>query len=250
MFELLQGRRTSRRKAGINSSGLGRFLSGLAIFSLCASFAAGHLPGFAGAETRAEKRGAQEPRGKENSQDPLSRQRLTPPLRGGATLRYSPNGRYLLVQDPAGVYLVSRYPLKRMLHIEAPDNYPARFSADSKVITLVSWDLQVGTWRLSDAQKIEQKVLPIKDGCLGAEISPDALSLACLRPNITLGLYRLPAGEQLVTNAFERPPIEHFLLAVQLDSRTPLAHPFGTFMSNDSKELANRGLQESRIVFT
>ena len=39
----------------------------------------------------------------------LSQHRLNPPLRSPlAIVRYSPDGRYLLVQDPSVVYLLSR----------------------------------------------------------------------------------------------------------------------------------------------
>src|SRR5579859_2198003 len=63
----------------------------------------------------------------------VSSGRLTPPLRSAhATLTYSRDGRYLVLQDGAGIYLLTHNPLRVLGYLEAPNSYAARFSADSQ----------------------------------------------------------------------------------------------------------------------
>src|SRR6516164_5423494 len=73
----------------------------------------------------------------------LSRAKLTPGLRADAAIRYSPDGRFLFVQDPVGIALLSRDPLRVVTYIDAPLTYPAKFSADSQTLILVTFDLFV-----------------------------------------------------------------------------------------------------------
>ncbi|MGH9744383.1 MAG: hypothetical protein ACRD51_18735, partial [Candidatus Acidiferrum sp.] len=52
-------------------------------------------------------------RPQEDLQGVLSRRPLNPPLRNAkVTLRYSPNGRSLAIQNPSGIYLFSRDPFR------------------------------------------------------------------------------------------------------------------------------------------
>src|SRR5215472_15918641 len=81
---------------------------------------------------------AQAIRPRERLRGVLSRAKLSPELRSAATIRYSPNGKYLFVQDSAGVSLISLSPLRFISYIDAPFSYPARFSADSQTVVLVT----------------------------------------------------------------------------------------------------------------
>src|SRR3981189_2759599 len=78
---------------------------------------------------------------RENLRGVISRGALAPPLRGDASIRFSPDGQFLFVQDLAGVMLLSRTPLQLVSYIRASYAYPARFSADSQTLILLSPDL-------------------------------------------------------------------------------------------------------------
>ncbi len=157
------------------------------------------------------------------------------------------------------MYVVSRNPLKLVLHIGAADNYSARFSADSKTITLVAWSLMAGTWRLSDGERLNQKLLPIKDGCIDAEISPDGRNLACRRTDFSLALYNISTGEQAFADTVHKLPsdpvrthVNEFrsIFTLTLDTRSAFAHPFGYYLTRDPRLLTNRGSHRSPIVFS
>src|SRR5215475_3033560 len=96
----------------------------------------------------------------------LSRAKLSPELRSAASIRYSPDGKYLLVQDPAGVMLISTSPLRFISYIDAPFSYSARFSADSQSVVLLTYDLFLTRWRSSDGARMETPQVTIPAGCL------------------------------------------------------------------------------------
>src|SRR5258708_9197053 len=64
-------------------------------------------------------------------QDVVLRRSLMPPLLGASNLRFSPDGHYLLLQDAAGLFVISREPLRLTIYSDALDAYPAQFSSDS-----------------------------------------------------------------------------------------------------------------------
>ena len=87
----------------------------------------------------------------------LSRARLSPPLRGMPhQIRFSPDGKYLLVQLESGIYVLSRRPLETQTWIYAPDVLPARFSADSKTLALATRSLVITRWNLADNRKLDE----------------------------------------------------------------------------------------------
>ena len=51
-----------------------------------------------------------------------SKTALQPPLRGDVThLRFSPDGKYVLAQDDAGINVLTREPFKPVFRIDAPE---------------------------------------------------------------------------------------------------------------------------------
>ncbi|HEY6249899.1 MAG TPA: M48 family metalloprotease, partial [Candidatus Angelobacter sp.] len=57
---------------------------------------------------------------------------LNPPLRGElSSIRFSPDGNYLLAQDSSSVFVLSHKPLANLFRIDAPDSAPAQFTPDS-----------------------------------------------------------------------------------------------------------------------
>lgn len=181
----------------------------------------------------------------------LSRQQLTPPLRSASvTLSYSHDGQYLLWQDSSGIYVLSRQPLKMLGYIDAPYSYPARFSADSQSLIAVSFSLSYERWAVRDARRLESKELPIPDGCVDAQLSPDGALLACYRPDGNLGVLQLSTGQWIFSALLHSSDPHLTVVPVSLDLNTPFAGPFGFRLSHDMNPLANRAIYKLPMVFS
>jgi hypothetical protein len=182
----------------------------------------------------------------------LSRERLIPPLRSAsATLKYSLDGRYLLFQDPSGIFVLSREPLKVLGYIDAPNSYVARFSGDSQSIVVVSLALSYQRRAVRDGQLLESKQLPIPDGCVDAQVSPDAELLACYRPNFSLGVLKLSTGQWIFSDVIQLVDDPHStVVPIPLDIHSPFAGPFGFTYATDMKPLANRAIYGLPMTFS
>jgi hypothetical protein len=192
---------------------------------------------------------AQRPR--EKLHGVVYRQKLTPPLRSSNnTLRYSPDGRYLMLQNPSGIYIFSREPLKFRDYIVAPHSYAAQFSSDSQFVVVLSLGLSYSRWRISDGQRMDITGISIQDGCLAARLSPDADLLACLRPDFSVAVLQLPKGESVFSDRSNSSVTDFRFYPVPLELDTAFAGPFGYFLSNDLKLLANRGLVGAVLEFS
>jgi len=91
-----------------------------------------------------------------------------PPLRSPeATLHFSPNGKYLLLQDASGIAVLSTTPLAIVFYFASGDLYPAQFSADSEQLTAVSRSLSFVTWKLPGGTKVAAGDLLLHSDCPG-----------------------------------------------------------------------------------
>jgi len=126
----------------------------------------------------------------------LTRKQLQDPLRGDIErFRFSPDGKYLLAQDEAGIYVLTRDPLKFVFRIDAPDAQSAQFSPDSRQVLFFSSGLRVETWDIDLREQIGITDVPVLRGCRQAELSPDAKYLACFGHALDLTLFNVATGE-------------------------------------------------------
>lgn len=126
----------------------------------------------------------------------VSQSKLTPPLRSPeASLRYSPDGTYLLLQDLTGVTVLQRNPLRILIHISTENVYPVEFSSDSRSLILVSRGLSYAKWRLPDGEKIAGGDLPGQDACVDGGLSPGGEFFACLKPDFHFALFDVSAAK-------------------------------------------------------
>jgi len=179
----------------------------------------------------------------------LSRARLFPPLRGMPhQIRFSSDGKYLLVQLESGIYILSRHPLELRTWIYAPDVLPAKFSADSESLIFATRNLAITRWSLAANRKEEGRTLKKPDGlCLVSELSPHGDFAACLDPSLALELYRTDTGEQVFGGQVftDQEKLEAGLVSVGLIHRnegTAYSEMFGYGISYTRELLAERGI--------
>ena len=125
----------------------------------------------------------------------IAKKTLQPPLRVELTrLRFSPDGRYLLAQDDAGIYVATREPLRVLFRIDAPDVATSDFTPDSENVVLHTYGHRVEWWSVADQERIAMKELAFPGGCLQSSLSPDGKTYACLSSSLRLSLVDVDSG--------------------------------------------------------
>lgn len=135
---------------------------------------------------------------KESLHGVKAKRTLAPPLRADLThLRFSPDGRYLLAQDDASIFVLTREPLALLFRIDAEDAYPAQFSPDSAAVVFYTPGLRVERWRVADETReaVNEVVLP--SGCLQTALAPDGKTLACVDWEFNLSLLDVASSTRL-----------------------------------------------------
>ena len=186
----------------------------------------------------------------------LSRTHLSPPLRSTPQqIRFSSDGKYLLVQLESGIYILSRRPLEIQTWIYAPDILPVRFSADSKTLILATRSLAITRWNLADNRRSDETILKKRGGCLASELSPHGDLAACLDPSLVLELYRTDTGERILGQQVltEQERLAAGIVSTGIIPRnegTAYAEPFGYGFFYTLEDLANREMFGARFLFS
>ena len=209
-----------------------------------------------GQADRAQFPPGQDKSSKEQLHGVLSSARLTPALRGvPQRVRFSPDGRYLIVQIESGIYILNRLPLEIQTWIQAPEVLAARFSADSKTLILATRRLATTRWNLVDNHIADERILNTQDGCLASELSPHGELAVCLDPSFVLELYRTDTGERILRQQIftEQERLAAGIVSTGLIPRnegTVYAEPFGYGFFHALKDLADRGVFGARFLFS
>ncbi len=106
---------------------------------------------------------------------------LTPPFHTGfRQVRFSPDGKYVLAQDNASVFILSRTPFENLFRVDAPDAAMAHFTPDSSALVFVDKELRVEKWDVRSGKRtsVNQVVLPMD--CERKSLSPTGDLLACI----------------------------------------------------------------------
>ena len=119
----------------------------------------------------------------------IERKALTPPLRPELTrLHISPDGKYVLAQDPASIAVLNRADLKPLFRIDADEARSVQFTQDSQSITFYTLRLfsspRIEIWDIADHSMRAAYELRIPNGCNQAALSADGKYFACVFPNI------------------------------------------------------------------
>jgi WD40 repeat protein len=128
----------------------------------------------------------------------LSKQAIEPPMQDQIhTLRFSYDGKYLLAQDDASIYVLTRDPLQLKFRIDAPSAYPAQYSLDSKFVTFYTPDLRVEVWDLETGQRTQAFEIVWRYGCMQTALSADGRTLACIDARNALELFDTGSGDEI-----------------------------------------------------
>ena len=180
----------------------------------------------------------------------LEHHKLAPTLRGEGRLRFSPDGSYLLVQDAAGLFLLSTQPLQILMYSDVSYAYPAQFSADSKALSVLGADLQFITWHLPDVRLPERRTLQIKEGCLDARLSPGAEWISCTTPDLAVNIYRTSDLQRVAVERVQVLSGNNLVIALPRSLPSFLSAPFGIHAAHSFEVLANRRMHHSAHFFS
>jgi peptidase M48-like protein len=179
---------------------------------------------------------------KESLTGVITHKSLTPPLRGEVSrLRFSPDGRFILAQDDAGISVLSREPLASLFRIDAADAEPAHFTSDSSAVVFYTPDLRVERWGVASHQMEDVRDLVRHERCAASELSPDGKMLACVDSTFTFWLLDVPTGSVLFQKKMvsDTALVTDSPLAFSPDSRYIVAGFRGLFVAGNGTPNAN-----------
>jgi hypothetical protein len=111
----------------------------------------------------------------------VARKALSPALREEiGYLRFSPDGKYILAQDSASIYVLTREPFAPLFRINAYGAYPAQFTPDSQGLVFHDRELRVQRWNLGRQQLEDVSEIFGRKRCTPSALSPDGKYLPCV----------------------------------------------------------------------
>jgi WD40 repeat protein len=129
----------------------------------------------------------------------LTKVHLDPPLRGQINhIRFSPDGKYLLAQDPNKIYVMTVNPLALLFDFEAPDAVVPEFRADSKAVVFRTETLHVESWDLATKSRTATYEPTVPKGCADSLLAADGKTLACFTNDSALILMDVTSGNELL----------------------------------------------------
>jgi WD40 repeat protein len=107
---------------------------------------------------------------------------LSPPLESDInSIKFSPDGKYLLAQDDFNVYVLTRQPFRYVFRIPVENAEPAGFTPDSRSVLVWTRGLHVEKWSLASETRTEVHEVVVQAPCIQSEVSPDGTVVACVR---------------------------------------------------------------------
>ena len=119
-------------------------------------------------------------------------------------VRFSPDGRYILAQDPSGITVLTARPLAVLFRLPAPDAEPAEFTSDSQQIVFIG-SKRVEHWSVESQRFVSSREIPPL-GCKSIKVAPSGSLLACDDTHGNLHLVDLTTGKVIMEQKkFARP---------------------------------------------
>jgi hypothetical protein len=117
-------------------------------------------------------------------------------------LKFSPNGKYVIAQDAAGVFVLTREPFSAVFRIDVSGAEPAWFTPDSKSVVVSTAGLKVEVWDIASRSRTSAyDGSSIASQCLQTLVSPDAKYAACMDKQTQIQLYDLSTLTSKATSA-------------------------------------------------
>lgn len=185
----------------------------------------------------------------------ISQRQLSPALRGEIRqVRFSPDRSRILVQDAAGIYVLTRRPLAEVLWIPADGVLPAAFTPDSLHLVIASPQLQYVEVSALGPQRFAPQSIANPDGCLAAALSANGAMLGCISSNGMLKVYSMPGAKQIFStqvpfaiDGIARPL--NLNIIAPIGTASAFSEPVGDFRATHLAALA--GLDNpARILFS
>jgi WD40 repeat protein len=148
----------------------------------------------------------------------LDKKVLDPPLRSDLDhLKFSPDGKFVLAQDDASIFVLARDPLQLLFRLDALDAHAAQFTPDSQSLVFDTRGLRVEKWSISDGKRVEVHEMAIPKGCLQTRLSPDGKALACLNGDFDISLFDVAKGTTLLEKKAFLAPEGFYAVTVYLE---------------------------------
>lgn len=126
----------------------------------------------------------------------IAKLELSPPLRSDIShIKFSPDGKHLLIQDESSINVMTREPFLPIFRIESPDAYHAHFTPDSQSIVFHTSNLRVEKWSVPEKKMTDVREIVVTRGCLQTQLAHDAQWLACVTPRLDLRLIEVSSGK-------------------------------------------------------
>jgi hypothetical protein len=142
---------------------------------------------------------------------------LTPPLQSDIThIKFSPDGKHVLVQDESSINVLTREPFVPIFRIDAPEANNAHFTPDSQSIVFNTSNMRVERWSVAEKKLTDVSEIVVNKGCLQTQLAPDARFIACVTPKFDLRLIEVSSGKVMFEKKeFFEPNYYEFVALVQ-----------------------------------
>jgi hypothetical protein len=147
---------------------------------------------------------------RESLHNVMWRKSLDPPLvEDFHTLRFSPDGKYILAQDSNSLFIITHQPFEFAFRIDAPAARPAQFTPDSTAVVFYDRELRVERWDLTSRQRAQSDEVVIQKSCLQTRLAPDGRTLACINGEFDLLLVDIQTGDHILERShFYKPKLD------------------------------------------
>lgn len=112
-------------------------------------------------------------------------------------LKFSNDGKYLLVIDDFAVTILERDPAKVFFQIPTENTTEAFFTEDNSEIVLLTGGLRFERWNIREKEALEIRELVIRSNCWEESLSPDGRFLACIDQTATINIIETKSGKKV-----------------------------------------------------